>query len=225
MKWLLMSVLICWAGLSLPALSQDAQSVGDEDLRVYLGALQLEARFDVDLTGDGRAELVYVAADHDIRVLGVIEGGTDRARLGASLLGEARLVPAPLSSVSLSIDEDQLLVEQFAGEGTVNVSNYRYRYDATVRQLRLLELSIELYSDVADQGTTRISWDLRSGDYVVVRSKPVTLDNGQDAYVYGPESRTIRSSAPVSLSDTPDPLALLRLEAKSGMLASSAGEH
>lgn len=225
MKGLLVSGVICCAGLSLPAVGQGARSIGDEDLRVYLGAFQLEARLDADLTGDGLAELVYVAADSSERVLGVIEGGGNPARLGASLLGEAGLAAAQTSSVSLDLDNRQLLVEQFAGEGRVSVSSYRYRYDASARQMQLVALSVEQYSDVAGQGTTRISWDLGSGEYVVVRSEPVTFDNGQEAYVYGPESRTFRPSAPISLSGTPDPLAMLQLEISREMVASNTGKR
>ena len=226
MKSLLVPCVVCCAGLLLPALAYGAAAaIGDEDLRVYLGALELGARLDVDLTGDGRAELVYVATDSDERVLGVIDGRGDPAHLGAHLLGEAQLAATPQSSVSLGFDNGQLLVEQFAGEGIVSVSSYRYRYDAAVQKLQLVELAVEQYDDAAGQGTLRISWDLDAGEQVVVRSEPATLDNGQQVYVYGPELRSIRLAAPIYLSGTPDPLALLEFEGRREMLVSSDRKH
>ncbi|MGY0619784.1 hypothetical protein [Lysobacter sp. A378] len=225
MKWLLVPCVACCAGLLWPALAYGAAAIGDEDLRVYLGALELGARLDVDLTGDGRAELVYVATDSNERVLGVIDGRGDPARLGAHLLGEAPLAATPQSPVSLSVDNGQLLVEQFAGEGTVSVSSYRYRYDAAVQKLRLIELAVEQYDDAARQGTLRISWDLDAGEQVVVHSEPATLDNGQQVYVYGPELRSIRLAAPIYLSGTPDPLALFEFEGRREMLVSSDRKH
>lgn len=202
---------------------QQATSVSDDDLRAYLGTLTLEARLDADLNGDGRPELIYVAADHNDRLLGILRGGEGAAGIGSRLLGEAPLVAAPRSSVSLALDNGELVVEQVAGEGAVSMTRYRYRYDAPARQVRLVDLSTEQYGNPVEQQTTRLEWNLDSGAHVVVHGEAVTLDDGQAVYVYGPETRTVRNTAPVYLAHTPDPLALLATEAKRGMVAASDG--
>lgn len=225
MKWVM---ALSVAGLLwLPPPVSAQQGVADidtADLRAYLGTLELEARLDADFTGDGRADVIYVAADRNERVLGILDGATGGARIGSRELGEGRLAVSPRSSVSLRLENDRLVVDQVIDEGGVTVTSYRFRYDHAAREARLLELTAEQYSADVKQGTTRLHWNLDTGDYTTVHGEAVTLDSGQGVYVYGPERRTARPSAPVTLGLMPDPLVLLDAELKRGMVASNVRE-
>lgn len=225
MKWVMVLSVAGLLGLSLPASAQQGVAgIDTVDLRAYLGTLELEARLDADFTGDGQADVVYVAADRNERVLGILDGAPGSARIGARELGEGRLTVSPRSSVSLRLENDQLVVDQVVDESGVTVINYRFRYDHAAREAHLTELTAEQYSADVTQGTTRLHWNLDTGEYTTMHGEAVTLDSGQDVYVYGPENRTARPSAPVSLGRMPDPLVLLDGELKRHMVAASVHE-
>ena len=213
----LMALLVACMPL-VAAAQQGPGRISDDDLRAWLGTLELEARLDVDLNGDGRLDLAYIAADRNERVLGVLDCDEYGARLGARLLGEASLVPSPTSASSLAVEGNELVVSQVAGEDAVTATTWHYRHDPLTGGMRLVALSGERYRAVVDSTSTRVQWDLETGEYLVERGESVTLDTGGNVFVYGPPQHSVRPSAPVYMEQAPDPVALLDVEAMGGMV-------
>ena len=200
------------------AAQQGPGRISDDDLRAWLGTLELEARLDVDLNGDGRLDLAYIAADRNERVLGILDGDEYGVAFGARLLGEAALVPSPTSTSSLAVEGGELVVSQVAGEDAVTATTWHYRHDPVTGGMRLVALSGERYGAVVDSTSTRVQWDLETGEYLVERGESVTLDTGGNVFVYGPPQHSVRPSAPVNMEQAPDPVALLDVEAMGGMV-------
>lgn len=225
MKW----VVACGLAVApvLGAASQAPGHLSDEALLAYLGNMQIEARLDAEVTGDGRADVVYVASNHNERVLGLIAGGEDAVRIGRRVIADGRLDPSPELPVVLDFDHGVLTVEDHSGaegSGLVTWSRYRYRYEPARRRMRLAALVCEQYSPTLGQPSRRISWDLESGDHVVEHGRVVTLDSGEDAYVYESAIRTSRKAAAVYLEDAPGPRELLAQDVLSGPVA-DADDH
>ena len=205
----------------LPLLANAQQGPGriqDADLRAWLGTLQLEARLDADVTGDGQLDLVYVAAESDVRVVGILDGNREGTGFGARRLGEAPMVGSPASASSLSVEDGALVVEQVAGEDTITATTWRYRFDPLTRRTRLVMFSAERYGAVFNRASVRVQWNLDSGDYLLERGEQVTLDGGGEVCVYGPGERSTRRSPPVYMAQAIDPVALLDTEVKRGLL-------
>lgn len=210
MKWL----LACGLAVAplLGAVSQEPDRLSDEALLAYLGNMQIEARLDADVTSDGRTDAVYVASNRNERVLGLIAGGEDPVRIGLRVIADGALDPSPEVPVVLGFDDGVLTVEDQSGaedSDLVTLSRYRYRYDPSRRRMRLSALVCEQYSPTLGQASHRISWDLESGDQVVEHGRVVTMDSGEDVYVYESAIRTSRKMAAVYLEEAPSPRDLL----------------
>lgn len=208
MKW----VVVCGLVLA-PVFGTAAQGpvagIDDDALLAYLGNMQVEGRLDADVTGDGRSDVVYVASNAHERVLGVIAGGEYTAQVGRRAIAEGSLDVSPQAPVTLGFDNGVLTVEDLTGTDTVTLSVYRYRYEQQQNRMRLFELVCEQYSPTLSHGSTRLSWNLDAGDHVVEHGQVVTLDTGEDVYVYESEDRSSRKSAAVYMEDAPRPADLL----------------
>ena len=180
-----------------------------DDLLAYLGNMQIEARLDADVTGDGRVDVVYVASSAHQRVLGVIGGGPYTAQIGRRSIAGGTLDVSPQVPVTLSFKNGVLSVEDLAGTEAVTVSRYQYRYQKSSNRMRLVALACEQYSPTLSHGSRRLSWNLDKGVHIVEEGKVVTLDTGEDVYVYESETRTSRKSAAVYMEDAPIPNDLL----------------
>ena len=183
-------------------------TLGDDDLLAYLGNMRLEARLDADVTGDRIDDVVYVASNGHERAMGVIDGSGPTARIGARSIGEGSLEPSPQVPVVLEFAEGILTVEDLTGtQGTdsVTLSRYQYRHDPGGNRMRLFTLACEQYSPTLSHGSRRLSWNLESGDHVVEHGQVVTLDTGEDVYVYESAQRSNRHTAAVYMEDAPRP--------------------
>lgn len=211
MKWL----VACCLALS-PVVGTAAQeplvNIGNDDLLAYLGIMQIEARLDADVTGDGRNDVIYVASNVHERVLGVIAGGEHTAQIGRRAIGEAALDTSPQVPIALGFENGMLSVEDLTGTDTVTLSRYQYRYEQLQNRMRLFALICEQYSPTFSHGSSRLSWNLDEGDHVVEYGHVVTLDTGEDVYVYESENRTSRKTAAVYVEDAPSPAELLGTE-------------
>jgi len=188
-------------------------NISNDDLLAYLGNMQIEARLDADVTGDGRVDVVYVAGNANERVLGVIAAGGQTAQIGRRVVGEARLETVAQARVVLGFDAGVLTVEDMTGADLVTVARYQYRYEPAPNRMRLLALVCEQYSPTLSQGSLRLSWNLDKGDHVVEHGHVVTLDTGEDVYIYESEKRTSRQVAAVYMEAAPSPAELLAVEA------------
>lgn len=208
MKW----VLVCCLMLA-PVLGTTAQervaSIGNDDLLAYLGNMQIEGRLDADVTGDGQVDVVYVASDAHQRILGVIGGGARTAQIGRRSIAEGTLDESPQVPVTLSFANGVLTVEDLTGTDPVTLSHYQYRYEHLHNRMRLFALVCEQYSPTLSHGSRRLSWNLDEGAHVVEEGKVVTLDTGEDVYVYESENRTSRKTAAVYMEAAPSPNDLL----------------
>lgn len=208
MKWVVACCLV-FAPVLGTAAQAPAANIGNDDLLAYLGQMQIEARLDADVTGDGHIDVVYVARSVHERVLGVIAGGEHTAQLGRRAIGEGALDASPQVPVALGFADDVLTVEDLTGAETLTAARYQYRYELLQNRMRLFNLVCEQYSPTLSHGSRRLSWNLDQGDHVVEHGQVVTLDTGEDVYVYEPESRTSRKPPPVYLGDAPSPAELL----------------
>ena len=205
----------------LPLLAMAQQGPGrvpDAELRAWLGTLQLEARLDADVTGDGQLDLVYVAADANMRVVGILDGNNARTGFGARRIGEAPMVASSTSATALSIDDDgELVVEQVTGDDIITATTWRFRHEPASRRTRLVMFAAERYGAVLNRASVRVQWNLDNGEYLLEHGEQVTLDGGGEVCVYGPAERSTRMSPPLYMADAVDPVALLDTEAKRGM--------
>lgn len=207
---LVLACCLVLAPLVGAAAQEPAVNISHEDLLAYLGSMQVEARLDADITGDGHLDVVFVARSPDERVLGVIAGGGQRtAQIGRRAIGEARLDPSPQAPAALAFANGVLTVDDLTGAGTVTSARYQYRHDPMHNRMRLFDLVCEVYSPTLSHGSSRLSWNLDLGEHVVELGQVVTLDTGEDVYVYEPGNRTLRRVPPIYMEDTPDPSRLL----------------
>lgn len=200
MKWVVACCLVLAPVLDTAA-RKPAVNLSDDDLLAYLGQMQIEARLNADVTGDGRRDVVYVAYSRNERVLGVIAGGKRTAKLGRRAIGEGALGVSPQASVALGFKNGVLTVEDLSGTDTVTLARYQYRYERPKNRMRLFALVCERYSPTLSHGSNRLSWNLARGDYVVERGQVVTLDTGEEVYVYAPAKRKSRKTVPVYMEN------------------------
>lgn len=207
MKWL-SACCLAVAPMFGAAAQGPVPPVGDDDLLAYLGNMRIEARLDADVTGDRIDDVVYVASSAHERAVGVIDGGGPALRIGRRSIGEGTLDLSPQVPVVLDFTDGILTVEDLTGtEGTdsVTLSRYQYRHDPGQNRMRLFALVCEQYSPTLSHGSRRMSWNLDSGVQVVEHGRVVTLDSGEDVYVYESGQRSNRHSAAVYMENAPRP--------------------
>lgn len=183
--------------------------LGNDDLLAYLGDMQIEDRLDADVTGDGRVDVVYVASRGRQRRLGVIGGGAYTAKIGRRSIATGALEASPQVAATLAFNKGVLTVEDLTGTDSVTLSRYRYRYEPLPKRMRLVALTCERYSPTLSHGSRRLSWNLEQGAHVIEEGKVVTLDTGEEVYIYESETRTSRKSPAVYMEDAPIPNDLL----------------
>lgn len=169
--------------------------------------MQLQARLDADLTGDGRDDLALLAGNDDARALVVL------ARLAApggdeefEPIDQLTLEVTPLGPGHLSMRKGVLILEDLVGGTTATAATYRYRFDPDEDRMRLIGLDAERYSRTNSHGGTRLSWNLLNGAQVLQQSQPVEGGADDDgAYRYSQPQRTVQKVVKVFMDQTPNP--------------------
>lgn len=184
----------------------------DEELKIHIAnGAEIEARLDVDLTGDGLPDTAFVGRA-DGRILMVLAGFREGEQGGYRAIGEAALPDDPLAPAVLSLRRNVLVVEDVTGGTTATAATYRYRYDAKAGQMRLIGLEAERYSRTGAHAPLKISWNLLTGEHLVHYARPARGRDGA-AYAYDPPERTVRhTEGPVWMADTPDAQELVLAE-------------
>ena len=72
-------------------------------------------------------------------------------------------------------------------------------------------------------GALRVHWDARKGTRTVEEGQVVTLDTGEQVYVYGPETRSRVAAEPVYLEQAPSAAVLVSQLEAAGRVASAGG--
>jgi hypothetical protein len=172
-----------------------------EELALYMpDGTTMESRLDADLTGDGMADVVFVAGNDDVRVLKVMVAYSDEFNNGYEPVGEAAMETYPLGSASLSVKKGVLLVEDLTGGTTAIQSLYRYRFDPKARRMRLIGDDVTLYSRTNAHDSTRISTNRLTGAQIVTRSVV-----GEDGYTDQPAQKKTVPTKPLYMEDAPTP--------------------
>jgi hypothetical protein len=78
--------------------------------------------------------------------------------------------------------------------------------------MRLIGLDAERYSRTNSHGTIRLSWNLLTGAHLVQVGELDESGQGDAAYRFRPEQRTVQKSVPVYMSETPAPDGLIDAE-------------
>lgn len=173
----------------------------EEELAAYMpDDAKIETRLEADVTGDGMADVVFVAANDEVRVLKVMMAYVDEFNTGHEPIGEAALETYPLGSASLSVKKGVLLVEDLTGGTTAIQSLYRYRFDPKARRMRLIGDDVTLYSRTNAHDSTRISTNRLTGAQTVTRSVV-----GEDGYTDQPAQKKTVPTRPVYMEDAPTP--------------------
>lgn len=181
--------------------------MSEDEIKLRIGAGELEGRLDGDLNGDGEVDTIYVQRGEDSRKLSVMVAYRTEVDLGHDPLGQLTLDPYPLGPASLAIRNGVLVVDDLTGGTSATAATYRYRFDAAKRRMRLIGLDAKYYSRTNNHGWRSVSWNLLTGTYV---EEEADLMEGPDK-AYGP-ARTKRSKRPakvVFMEDTPSPEALV----------------
>jgi len=215
-----------WVALALPSVAA-AQSTGvsDEDLVGFLGNMRVEARIDADIDRDGVKDVAFVASDTHERILGVISGAGPAGKLGQRVLAEGRLPAQPQALPVLTWAHGELRLDDLTGDDTVTTSTCRYRFDATARRLRLASMQAETYSASLAHAATRVRWDVLKGVQITEEGQVVTLDTGEQVYVYAPEVRSHRATTPLYVEQAPDAVSLLTAAQAAGRVATAGGQE
>ncbi len=161
----------------------------------------LETRLDADLDGDGDLDTAYVIAGDETRELAVAlaERG-DRREAGRATLGVGPLGPA-----SLKLVKGVLVVEDLTGGTTATQATYRYRWDAGLKEFRLIGLDATNYSRTFQHDGFEISWNLLTGTVQTTKMVLSTNPAGPEAYSRFIKRTLKRFSPPVPMDETPDP--------------------
>ena len=207
-KWTFLALLASGAaGAATPAASDIARFVPE--------GMQVEARLDTDLTGDGRADLALLAGNEDTRVLMVLARYLVDAAPGQKAyedfepIDQHSLETTPLGPGQLSARKGVLIVEDLVGGTTATAATYRYRYDRAEHRMRLIGLDAERYSRTNSHGGIKLSWNLLDGAHVLQRSELAEGAKDDAAYRYSHPQRTVQKIVKVFMDQTPNPDELL----------------
>ena len=204
--------LVVAIALAAPAQAQVAVPDDAALLEELPAGSGIEALLDTDIDGDGIIDVAFVGGNEDARWLVVRMGRSGGGFEPASI--DKNLATYPLGPASLSVRKHVLLVEDLTGGTSATATTYRYRFDPAVKRMRLIGIDTERYSRTFEHDSLKISWNLLTGDFELVRSilnqRPAGRDNA--AYRYTHPQRTIRKSNPVYMEDTPNPDDLIDAE-------------
>jgi hypothetical protein len=181
--------------------------MGEAEIKLRLGADELEGRLDGDLDGDGEVDTVYVQRGEDSRKLSVMVAYRSEVDLGHDPVGELTLDPYPLGPASLEIRKGVLVVDDLTGGTSATAATYRYRFDLAKRRMRLIGLDAKFYSRTNNHGWRSVSWNLLTGAYI---EEEADLIEGPEKE-YGPvrTKRGRRLVKVVWMEDTPSAEALV----------------
>lgn len=186
--------------------------------------MELQAQLSTDLTGDGMADLAFVAGDDDKRVLQVLARHRVDAVPGKAAhedfepLGTMTLETTPLGPASLSTRKGVLIVDDLVGGTTATATTYRFRFDPAEARMRLIGLDAERYSRTNSHGGIQLSWNLLTGDHIVQSSRleeAPTDDTG--AYRFSRPQKTVQKIEKVFMDQTPNPDELIDNEIAAAM--------
>lgn len=182
----------------------------NEVLKSYIGnGAEIEARLDADLTGNGVPDTAFIGRA-DGRILMVLAGVRDGARIHYQTFGETGLPDNALVPAKLSLQRHVLIIKDITGGDTATAATYRYRYDSTAKRLQLIGLDAERYSRTAAHEPLKLSWNLLTGEHLVYYAQP---RKNNAAYRYTAPDRTVRKTAgPVWIENTPPPAELVAAE-------------
>jgi hypothetical protein len=172
-----------------------------EELAAYMpDGARIEARLDADVTGDGMPDVVFVAANDDVRVLRVMMAYAEEVANGYDPIAEGAMEIDPLGAASLSVKKGVLLVDDLSGGTTAIQSLYRYRFDPKTRRMRLIGDDVTLYSRTNAHGKTAISTNRLTGVQIVKRSEV-----GENGYTDQPIQKKTAPTTPVYMEGAPLP--------------------
>ncbi|GAB3385776.1 hypothetical protein [Lysobacter fragariae] len=211
MRLVACTLLLCASGTVLAGNNADiAEFVPD--------GMAVESRLDADLTGDGRPEAIFIATGEETRVCTVLGRFQVDAAPGQkayevlSPIDSLALELSPLGSGSLSAKKGVLMLEDLTGGTTATQTTYRFRFDASEDRMRLIGLDTERYSRTNSHGSIKLSWNLLNGAHIVQQGDLDESGQGDGAYRYRPEQKTVHKSEKVFMSDTPNPDDLIDAE-------------
>ena len=161
---------------------------------------EVEARVDADFTGDGFVDAAAVAVKGDERLL-VVVASSPR---GLVKIGQTAMDSDPLGTAELKVARGVLIVEDLTGGTTALSSTYRWRFDPSVRKMRLIGDDVSLYSrtyahDGRDVSTNRLT-GVQIGTFQYLKGR------GENAsYAPSKPVRKTVSRDPIYMGDEPNP--------------------
>jgi hypothetical protein len=203
--------------VSLAFACGNAAAAGNADIADFVADdMHVESRIDADLTGDGLADVAFVAVGEESRRLTVLTRHrvtkAPKADQGFEAIDSLELEITPLGAGSLSAKKGVLMLEDLTGGTTATAATYRYRFDPEEGRMRLIGLDAERYSRTNSHGTIRLSWNLLTGAHLVQVGELDESGKGDAAYRFRPEQRTVQKSVPIYMSETPAPDGLIDAE-------------
>ena len=203
----------------LLAMNAAARAAEHADIADYvIDGMEVQARIDVDLTGEGLRDVAFLAGGEEGRKLVVLAryrvdaAPGQKAYDGLEPIDSLDLESTPLGPGTLSVKKGVLILEDMTGGTTATAATYRYRFDANEDRMRLIGLDAERYSRTNSHGTIKLSWNLLSGAHIVQEGQLDESGKDDGAYRFKPEQKTVHKSEPVYMSETPKPDDLLDAE-------------
>ncbi len=163
--------------------------------------VEIETSITEDLTGDGVADHVSIRKEADHRILKVVMGSRGRGweEIGSLVMDADALGPA-----ELSVARGILLVKDLTGGTTALSSTYRWRYEPSVRKMRLIGDDVSLYSRTYAHDGRDISTNRLTGVQISTFQK--LKGRGENAsYVPSKPVRKAVSRDPIYMGDEPNP--------------------
>ena len=167
--------------------------------------VEVEARVDGDLNGDGIADIAYLAHSEDSRALTVLLSVRGSNQFRPEVL---TLEPTEFTPGSLALDGNVLKFEDMTGGTTAISSTRRFRYDGHGEQMRLIGLDATVYSRTFAHDGFETSWNLLNGD-ATTRELKRNTGGGDAAYNPGRERSFKRRTRALWLPNSPDPETVL----------------
>ena len=203
--WVSASALVLLAVTTPSPADERPQPVmlAEETLLSYLPASEeprVEARLDVDFTGDGLRDSAFVLRGNETRVLKVLVGYATDVDVDYNPAGEMAMDISPLGTAALSAKNGVLIVEDLAGGTSAFQSLYRFRYVAGAGRMRLIGDDVSYYSRTNQHGSMSISTNRLTGARITTESE---LDG--ETYVDRPAKRSKVATRPIYMEDAPSP--------------------
>ncbi len=191
--------ILALATLLVTTSAQAVAPVAGLEKFLPIGA-DIEARVDADFTGDGLLDAAAIAVKDDERLL-VVVAASPR---GMVKIGQTAMDPSPLGSAELKVARGVLIVDDLSGGTTALSSTYRWRYDPTVRKMRLIGDDVSLYSRTYAHDGRDVSTNRLTGVQISTFQK--LKGRGENAsYVPSKPVRKTVSRDPIYMGSAPTP--------------------